>query len=37
MDTVAFDAALSAGVQTNALARMTEDCRSGIQRFLKKS
>lgn len=37
MDTVAFDAALSAGVQTNALARLTEDCRRGIQRFLKKS
>jgi methylglutaconyl-CoA hydratase len=37
MDTVAFDAALSAGVQTNALARLTEDCRRGIQQFLKKS
>ena len=37
MDTVAFDAALSAGVQTNALARLTEDCQRGIQRFLKKS
>jgi methylglutaconyl-CoA hydratase len=35
MDTVAFDAALSAGVQTNALARLTEDCRRGIQQFLK--
>jgi methylglutaconyl-CoA hydratase len=37
MDGVALDAALSAGVQTNALARLTEDCRRGIQRFLKKS
>lgn len=37
MDSVPFDAALSAGVQTNALARLTEDCRRGIQRFLKKS
>ena len=37
MDSVAFDAALSAGVQTNALARLTEDCRRGIQQFLKKS
>jgi len=37
IDTVAFDAALSAGVQTNALARLTEDCRCGIQKFLKKS
>jgi methylglutaconyl-CoA hydratase len=36
-DAVAFDAALSAGVQTNALARLTEDCRRGIQQFLKKS
>jgi len=34
---VAFDAALSAGVQANALARLTEDCRRGIQQFLKKS
>jgi len=37
IDTVAFDAALSAGVQTNALARLTDDCRRGIQNFLKKS
>ncbi len=37
MDTMAFDAALSAGVQINALARTTEDCRRGIQQFLKKS
>jgi methylglutaconyl-CoA hydratase len=37
MDTVAFDAALGAGVQTNALARLTEDCRRGIEQFLKKS
>jgi len=37
MDTMAFDAALSAGVQANALARLTEDCRRGIQQFLKKS
>jgi methylglutaconyl-CoA hydratase len=37
MDTLAFDAALSAGVQSNALARLTEDCRRGIEQFLKKS
>jgi len=37
IDTAAFDAALSAGVQTNALARLTDDCRRGIQNFLKKS
>ncbi len=36
MDTVSFESALSAGVQTNALARLTEDCRRGIQQFLKK-
>ena len=37
MDTLAFDSAVSAGVQTNALARLTDDCRRGIQNFLKKS
>ena len=37
MDSVAFESALSAGVQTNALARLTDDCRRGIQQFLKKS
>lgn len=29
--------AMSAGVDINALARMTEDCQKGIERFLKKS
>jgi methylglutaconyl-CoA hydratase len=29
--------AMSAGVDVNAIARMTEDCRTGIERFLKKS
>ena len=28
--------AMSAGVDINAIARMTEDCRKGIERFLKK-
>jgi methylglutaconyl-CoA hydratase len=37
MDGLSFEAALSAGIQTNALARMTEDCRQGIERFTKKS
>jgi methylglutaconyl-CoA hydratase len=37
MDSMSFEAALQAGVDTNALARMTEDCRRGIERFLKKS
>jgi methylglutaconyl-CoA hydratase len=35
-DAISFEAALSAGVQVNALARMTEDCRRGIEQFLKK-
>lgn len=37
MDNMSFDAALEAGVQTNAIARSTEDCKRGIERFLKKS
>lgn len=37
MDTMSFEAALTAGVDTNAIARMTEDCRRGVERFLKKS
>src|SRR5919112_244754 len=36
MDAMTFDAALQAGVDVNAIARMTEDCRQGIARFLKK-
>jgi methylglutaconyl-CoA hydratase len=36
IDAMPFDAALEAGVQANAIARMTNDCRQGIQRFLKK-
>jgi methylglutaconyl-CoA hydratase len=35
-DAISFESALNAGVETNALARMTEDCRRGIERFLKK-
>lgn len=37
MDSMSFEAALAAGVDTNAIARMTEDCRQGVERFLKKS
>lgn len=37
MDGLTFDAALAAGVDVNAIARMTEDCQQGIARFLKKS
>jgi methylglutaconyl-CoA hydratase len=36
MDGMTFDTALQAGVDVNAIARMTEDCQKGIARFLKK-
>ena len=36
MDGMSFDAALLSGVDVNTIARMTEDCRQGIARFLKK-
>jgi methylglutaconyl-CoA hydratase len=36
MDGMTFDSALQAGVDINTIARMTEDCRKGIARFLKK-
>jgi methylglutaconyl-CoA hydratase len=36
MDAMGFEAALEAGVQANAIARMTDDCRSGIEKFLSK-
>jgi methylglutaconyl-CoA hydratase len=36
IDGMPFDAALEAGVHANAIARMTDDCRQGIERFLKK-
>jgi methylglutaconyl-CoA hydratase len=36
MDGMAFDAAIESGAQINAIARMTEDCRKGIDRFLQK-
>ncbi len=37
MDGMTFDAALQSGVDVNTVARMTEDCRNGVARFLKKS
>ena len=37
MDSMSFEAALEAGVEINAIARMTEDCRKGIERFLRKT
>ena len=36
MDNMSFEAAIEAGVQSNAIARSTEDCKRGIERFLKK-
>lgn len=36
IDTMSFEAAIEAGVQTNAIARSTEDCRRGIEKFMKK-
>jgi methylglutaconyl-CoA hydratase len=36
MDGMGFEAALEAGVQANAIARMTDDCKQGVERFLHK-
>jgi methylglutaconyl-CoA hydratase len=35
-DALSFEDAIEAGAQANADARMTEDCRDGIERFLSK-
>jgi methylglutaconyl-CoA hydratase len=35
-DAIAFEEALHAGADANAIARMSTDCREGIARFLKK-
>jgi methylglutaconyl-CoA hydratase len=37
MDSMSFEAALEAGVEVNAIARMTEDCKAGVARFLKRT
>lgn len=37
MDTATFEDALGMGAKTNAEARMTEDCQTGIKRFLDKT
>jgi methylglutaconyl-CoA hydratase len=37
MDGMSFEAAIEAGVEINAIARMTEDCQRGVEKFLKKS
>jgi methylglutaconyl-CoA hydratase len=36
MDGMSFDAALQAGADVNTIARMTDDCQTGIARFLTK-
>lgn len=36
IETLTFDAAIELGAQTNATARMTDDCQNGIARFLEK-
>jgi methylglutaconyl-CoA hydratase len=35
-DALSFEAALECGADANVIARMSEDCRKGIERFLKK-
>ena len=36
MDSMSFEAALQSGVEINAIARQTEDCRKGVETFLEK-
>jgi methylglutaconyl-CoA hydratase len=36
IDGMTFEAAISAGADLNAVARLTDDCRAGVARFLKK-
>jgi methylglutaconyl-CoA hydratase len=36
MDGLTFEAAIESGAHLNAIARMTEDCKRGIERFLSK-
>lgn len=36
-DAMTFEQALRAGVEMNAIARMTPDCQRGVQKFLSKS
>jgi methylglutaconyl-CoA hydratase len=35
-DAMTFEQALRAGIETNAIARMTPDCKEGIRKFLSK-
>ena len=36
IDALPFETAIESGVHLNAIARMTDDCKQGIERFLKK-
>jgi methylglutaconyl-CoA hydratase len=36
IDGMTFEAAISSGADLNAVARLTDDCRAGVARFLKK-
>lgn len=36
LDTLPFEAAMRSGVDLNTIARMTDDCRAGLARFVKK-
>ncbi len=36
MDGMAFETALASGVDINTIARLTDDCQSGIAKFLNK-
>ena len=36
MDGMTFDDALTIGAEVNTIARLTDDCRNGIARFLNK-
>jgi methylglutaconyl-CoA hydratase len=36
IDAMPFSAALESGIQVNAIARTSEDCRRGVDRFLRK-
>jgi methylglutaconyl-CoA hydratase len=37
MDGMTYEAALEAGVETNAIARMTDDMKRGVEKFLKSA
>jgi methylglutaconyl-CoA hydratase len=36
MDGMTFESAIEAGVQLNAITRMTEDCKRGVEKFLRR-